>query len=124
MHVDFYFAKDAGPRRGEQPPGAPKIDWLEALKAAHVDGSDGGVGHAPMGELQIEGIYPLSHVGLLTGARVKRVFARTAAHFHQRNVDHGIDDLASVTLEMEHGIVGHAVHRPHRARQARQRRRD
>jgi len=105
VHVDFYFAKDAGPRRGASPAGAPKIDWLEALKAAHVDGSDGGVGHAPMGELQIAGIYPLSNVGLLTGARVQRVFARTASHFHQRNVDHGIDDLASVTLEMEHGIV-------------------
>ena len=34
------------------------------------------------------------------------MFARATAHFHQRNVDHGIDDLASVTLEMEHGIVG------------------
>ena len=106
VHIDFYFAKDAGPRRGEGPPDSPKIDWLEALKAAHVDGSDGGVGHAPMGELQIEGIYPLSHIRTLTGARIHRVFARTTAHFHQRNVDHGIDDLASVTLEMEHGIVG------------------
>ena len=106
VHVDFYFAKDAGPRRGEAPAGAPKIDWLEALKAAHVDGSDGGVGHAPMGELQIEGIYPLSHIQVLTGAKVQRVFARTTAHFHQRNVDHGIDDLASVTLELDNGIVG------------------
>lgn len=106
VHVDFYFAKDAGPPKGSRKPGDPPIDWLEALKAAHADGGDGGVGNKPMGELEIEGIYPLAHVLMLTGAKVQKVFARTAAHFHQRNVDNDIDDLSTVTLQMEGDIVG------------------
>lgn len=40
------------------------------------------------------------------GAEVRRVFARTAAHFHQVNVDNGVEDLATVTLEMDRGILG------------------
>ena len=62
-------------------------------------------GWEPMGELAIEGIYPLAYVRALTGAEVRRVFARTATHFHQRNVDNGVEDLASVTLEMDGGAV-------------------
>lgn len=107
IHVDFYFSKDAGPPKGSRRPGDPPIDWLEFQKAAHVDGSDGGVGRQPMGELQIEGIYPLAYIRILTGgARVQRVFARTAAHFHQVNLDNAVDDLSTVTLEMERGITG------------------
>jgi predicted dehydrogenase len=60
-----------------------------------------------MGELQVEGIYPLAYIRMLTGgARVGRVFARTTAHFHQAHADNGIDDLATVTLEMENGVIG------------------
>jgi predicted dehydrogenase len=59
-----------------------------------------------MGELQIEGIYPLAYMHLLTGLNVKRVFARTTAHFHQLYVDNNLDDLATVTLEMENGLLG------------------
>ena len=106
IHVDFYFAKDAGPPKGSRQPGDPPINWLEAQKAAHADGSDGGVGVEPMGELKIEGIYPLAYLRMLTGAEVRRVFARTAAHFHQLNADNDVEDLASVTLEMDGGIVG------------------
>lgn len=107
IHVDFYFSKDAGPPKGSRRPGDPPIDWLEFQRAAHVDGSDGGLGREPLGELQIEGIYPLGYIRLLTGgARIERVFARTTAHFHQVNVDNGVDDLSTVTLEMERGIVG------------------
>jgi predicted dehydrogenase len=106
VHVDFYFAKDAGPPRGSRRPGDPPIDWLAHQIAAHADGSDGGLGRAPLGELQVEGIYPLACVRMLTGAEVRRVFARTTAHFHQVNVDNGVEDLASVTLEMERGLLG------------------
>src|SRR4029079_18459736 len=60
----------------------------------------------PLGELQIEGIYPLGYMRMLTGARVTRVFARTAANFHQANVDNHVDALATVTLEMDQGISG------------------
>ncbi len=106
IHVDFYFAKDCGPPLGSRGPDDPPIDWLEYQIAAHADGSDGGVGREPMGELKIEGIYPLAYIHSLTGAAVERVFARTASHFHQVHADNDVDDLSSVTLEMEGGIVG------------------
>ncbi len=106
IHVDFYFSKDAGPPKGSRRPGDPPINWLEFQIAAHVDGSDGGLGRAPMGELQVEGIYPLAYIRMLTGVEVTRVFARTTAHFHQICVDNDVEDLATVTLEMEGGLVG------------------
>ena len=81
-------------------------DWLERQLEAHADGSDGGVGTTPLGELQIEGVYPLGYIHMLAGARVKSVFARTATHFHQANFDNQVDDLATVSLEMENGCVG------------------
>ena len=70
------------------------------------DGSDGGVGRDPMGELKIEGIYPLAYIRMLTKADVRRVFSRTTAHFHQVNVDNNVEDLATVTLEMQRDLVG------------------
>ena len=62
FHVDFHFAKDAGPPKGSRTAADPPLNWLEALIAAHVDGSDGGVGREPMGELKVEGIYPLAYL--------------------------------------------------------------
>ena len=106
IHVDFYFAKDVGPPIGSRRENDPPIDWLETLKAAHATGADGGVGRAPMGELEVEGIYPLAYIQMLSGARVERVFARTTAHFHQLHADNHVDDLATVTLEMEGGVLG------------------
>lgn len=106
IHVDFYFAKDSGPPKGSRKEGDPPINWLERQIEAHADGSDGGVGVEPMGELKIEGIYPLAYIQMLTGVDVRRVFARTTAHFHQANVDNDVEDLATVTLEMENDIVG------------------
>jgi predicted dehydrogenase len=107
IHADFYFAKDAGPPKGSRQAGDPPLDWYAHQIAAHVDGSDGGLGREPMGELAIEGIYPLAYIQMLTfGARVLRVFARSTAHFHQLYADNGVEDLATVTLEMEGGIVG------------------
>jgi len=106
IHVDFYFAKDAGPPRGSRAPGDPPIDWLTYQIAAHADGSDGAVGNEPLGELSNEGIYPLGYIHLLCGSRVARVFARTAAHFHQVNVDNGVEDLATMSLLLEDGTLG------------------
>jgi myo-inositol 2-dehydrogenase/D-chiro-inositol 1-dehydrogenase len=34
------------------------------------------------------------------------VFARSTAHFHQVNADNGVEDLATVTLELESGMTG------------------
>ncbi|MDG2220698.1 MAG: Gfo/Idh/MocA family oxidoreductase [Rubripirellula sp.] len=106
IHCDFYFAKDAGPLKGSRSANDPPLNWLKRQIDAHADGSDGAVGMHPMGELEVEGIYPLAYIRALCDAPVKSVFARTAAHFHQAHVDHAIDDLATVTLEMEGGIVG------------------
>jgi predicted dehydrogenase len=106
IHVDFYFSKDAGPAKGTRQSGDPPIDWLERQLEAHADGSDGGVGRNPLGELEIEGIYPLAYIRRLMGAEVQKVFARTASFFHQANVDNDVDDLATVTLEMERGLLG------------------
>ncbi|MBM3969167.1 MAG: hypothetical protein FJ302_04805 [Planctomycetes bacterium] len=105
VHLDFYFAKDAGPPKGSRLPGYPPIDWQSYLIAAHVDGSDGGLGVEPMGELAVEGIYPLGYLRLLTGREVRRVFARSASHFHQVHADNGVEDLASVTLELDGGLI-------------------
>lgn len=106
VHVDFYFAKDAGPPKGSRQPGEPPLNWLELQKAAHADGSDGGVGVEPMGELRVEGIYPLAYLTQLTGQKFERVFARTAAMFHQGHADNDVDDLATVSLEMSGGVLG------------------
>ena len=106
IHCDFYFSKDAGPAKGSRRPGDPPINWLERQLEAHADGSDGGVGTEPLGELQIEGIYPLAYIGMLANSPVERVFARTATHFHQANADNNVDDLATVSLEMANGCVG------------------
>jgi predicted dehydrogenase len=106
IHVDFYFAKDAGPPRGSRPPGDPPLDWHAHQLAAHVDGADGGLADVPLGELSIEGIYPLGYVHMLTGARVQRVFARATACFHQLYADNQVEDLASVSLELEGGLIG------------------
>ena len=106
IHVDFYFAKDAGPPVGSRSEKEPPLDWLEALKAAHVTGADGGVGKRAMGELEVEGIYPLGYIHFLTGARAKRVYARATSHFHQLHADNQVDDLASVTLQYDQDLLG------------------
>ncbi|MDQ3700757.1 MAG: Gfo/Idh/MocA family oxidoreductase [Chloroflexota bacterium] len=106
IHVDFYFAKDAGPPKSSRPAGAPPLDWPAQQLAAHRDGADGGLGQGPLGELAVEGIYPLAYIRWLTGAEVRRVFARSTAHFHQVNVDNGVEDLATVTLELDGGLTG------------------
>ena len=105
FHIDFHFAKDAGPAKGSRSAGDPPLGWLDAQIAAHADGSDGGVGREPMGELKVEGIYPLAYLRMLAGVEVRRVFARTASHFHQLHADNGVEDLATVTLEMDHGML-------------------
>ena len=88
IHVDFYFAKDAGTLLGSGEPEEIEVSW------------DG------LGELTLEGIYPLAYLHELLGVTVRRVFARTTAHFFQRHADRGVEDLGSVTLEMENGVVG------------------
>ena len=105
IHADFYFAKDAGPPRGTRPPGYPPLDWQAHQIAAHIDGSDGGLGRDPIGEMANEGIYPLGYLRMLTPALVRRVFACSAPFFHQLHADNGVEDLGSMTLELEGGLI-------------------
>ncbi len=105
INADFYFSKDAGPPKGSRKSGDPLIDWLEFQRAAHIDGSDGAVGKSPIGELQNEGIYPLAYIRQITGGRFLRAYAKTAAAFHQVNVDNNVEDLGTVTLEMNDGMI-------------------
>ena len=88
IHVDFYFAKDAGVLIDSDEPEEVPADWR---------------GH---GELTVEGIYPLAYIRHLLGVEVQRVFARTTSHFFRKYADRGLEDLATVTLELERGIVG------------------
>ena len=106
IHCDFYFSKDAGPVKGSRNSGDPPINWLDRQMEAHVDGSDGGVGIQAMGELEVEGIYPLAYLRMLTGKTVNQVYATTTAHFHQAHVDNDVDDLSSVSLVMDDGVIG------------------
>ena len=106
VHCDFYFSKDAGPPKISEAIGQPPINWLERQLEAHADGSDGGVGLQAMGELQIEGIYPMAYIHSLCKSPVERVFASTATHFHQANVDNDVDDLAALSFVLENGIIG------------------
>lgn len=106
IHADFYFAKDAGPPLSSQSADAPKLNWLKALQAAHSTGADGGIGKVPLGELAIEGCYPLAYIAMLGGSRVAKVFARMTAHFHQLHADNGVEDLATVSFELESGVAG------------------
>ena len=106
IHCDFYFSKDAGPPKVSEAPSSTPIQWLKRQLDAHADGSDGGLGVEPMGELQIEGIYPLAYVHALCGSPLKEVFATTATHFHQANVDNEVDDLAALSFVLENGVTG------------------
>ena len=106
IHTDFYFAKDKGPPRDPNQPKKPSVNRLERQKEAQADGPDVGVRVGELGELNVEGIYPLAYMRMLTGVGVRQVFARTTAHFHQICVDHDTEDLATVTLEMDRGILG------------------
>ena len=59
----------------------------------------------PLGELSVEGIYPLAYLAHLVRSPVATVFARATSHFHQRHRDHGIEDLASLSLRLDDGVL-------------------
>ncbi len=106
IHIDFYFAKDAGPPIGSAEAGATPMNWLETLKEFHSTGADGGVGVKPMGELENEAVYPFAYIHSIVNRRIERVFARATSHFHQLHNDNGVEDLASISLEMSRGTYG------------------
>ena len=106
FHVDFFFSKDSGPPKSISNQSGEKIDWLSRQIEAHADGSDGGVGNEPMGELMIEGCYPLGYFHFITNDSVKSVFCSSLTHFHQVNFDNGVEDLAALSFESVGGILG------------------
>ncbi|MCA9216990.1 MAG: Gfo/Idh/MocA family oxidoreductase [Planctomycetales bacterium] len=106
IHVDFYFAKDAGPPLGSRSADDPPLNWLEMQKEFHATGADGGVGTTALGEFENEAIYPLAYIHSIVDRRVERVFARATSHFHQLHHDNGVEDLASISMEMSRGTYG------------------
>ena len=87
IHVDFFFAKEAGRRLEDSSPETPPDSW------------------SPLGELHVEGIYPLAYIQELTRGVPDEVFARGTAHFFKRYAERGLEDLASVTIRMRDGLV-------------------
>ena len=88
IHSQFYFAKDAGA-------------LIESCEAEEVP--EDWRGH---GELTVEGVYPLAYIRYLLGVGVKRVFARTTSHFFRKYADRELEDLATLSLELDGGILG------------------
>lgn len=88
IHVDFFFCKDAGVLLGSDEPEDVPDSWL----------SDG--------ELSVEGIYPLAYMRHILDLDAVRAFGRASAHFFRRHAEHGVEDIATVSLEMDRGVIG------------------
>ena len=52
-----------------------------------------------------EGVYPLGYLRMITSAPVRRVFVAARPFFHQVHADNGVEDLGSMTLELEGGLI-------------------
>lgn len=88
IHVDFFFSKDAGVLLDSDEPEEIPDSWLSE------------------GELTVEGIYPLAYMRHILGLDARRAFGRASAHFFRRHAEYGVEDIATVTLEMEGGAIG------------------
>ena len=88
VHIDFFFSKDAGVLIDSEQEEEVPTSWLGE------------------GELTVEGIYPLAYIRYILGLDVQRVFARTSAHFFKRHAARGVEDIGTVTLELENGAIG------------------
>ena len=64
--------------------------YLAGFDVFRLDAAEYGRGlQRACASFGFEGIYPLGYIRLLTGANVKRVFARGTAFFHQAHADNG-----------------------------------
>ncbi len=88
IHVDFFFCKDAGVLLDSDEPEEIPDSWLSE------------------GELTVEGIYPLAYMRYILGLDAVRAFGRASAHFFRRHAERGVEDIATVSLEMEGGVIG------------------
>ena len=88
IHVDFFFCKDAGVLLGSNEDEEIPDSWLSE------------------GELTVEGIYPLAYMRHILGLDALRAFGRASAQFFRRHAERGVEDLATVSLEMERGVIG------------------
>ena len=88
VHIDFFFSKDAGAIIDSKEEEEVPSSWLGE------------------GELTVEGIYPLAYIRYILGLDVLRVFARTSAHFFKRHAAREVEDIGTVTLELENGVIG------------------
>ena len=88
IYIDFFFLKDAGVLLDSAEEEEVPASWLSE------------------GELTVEGIYPLAYIRHILNLDVERVFARTSAHFFKRYAARGVEDIGTVTLELEGGVIG------------------
>ena len=88
IHVDFFFSKDAGELLGSDEQEDVPDSWLSE------------------GELTVEGIYPLAYMRHILDLDALQAFGRTSAHFFKRHAERGVEDLATVSLDMERGVIG------------------
>lgn len=88
IHIDFFFIKDAGVLLDSDEEEEVPASWLSE------------------GELSLEGIYPLAYIRHILNLDVEQVFARTSAHFFKRHADRGVEDIGTVTLQLQDGLIG------------------
>lgn len=87
IHVDFFFSKDAGVLLDSDEDEEIPDSWLSE------------------GELTVEGIYPLAYMRHILGLDAVRAFGRASAHFFRRHAERGVEDVATVSLELERGVI-------------------
>ena len=57
------------------------------------------------GEVMNFFVYPISYLRYLTGVEIAEVYAEQATFFFEPHRRHGVEDLAVLSLRLEHGIV-------------------
>ena len=88
IHVDFFFSKDAGVLLDSDEDEEIPDSWLSE------------------GELTVEGIYPLAYMRHILGLDALRAFGRASAQIFRRHAERGVEDVATVSLELERGVIG------------------
>ena len=57
------------------------------------------------GELLNFGVYPISYLRALTGAEIVEVYAERSSLFFAPHRDHGVEDIALLSIRMDHDIL-------------------
>lgn len=94
MHSDLLFAKG---HAGSADLSQSRQEHFPPKKFTYLDSKR---------ELFTMGVYSIGMMHWLSGASVKRVYARTSNYFFQEHQKNDVEDFAALTLEFEGGVVG------------------